>query len=332
MLRRTLYTLLVCLVYSMMALATDSAAYSSRQAVASPSEDRAARPIPDLKEHARVKAGKIQKVRPMYMVQPEFILMDPQPVECSLPAARAKGWEADAEVIFARIKGKIRFSNSNWGWGAWGYSLDQDLNGDWGIPDHGAVGSFSLSYKFRPKWSLRYSIMPMELNGSGGSGQYYGYGYGQGTQVKWQRLYQRAGLVYDPILTYRARVGVFADYVRLDDKLSFGGAVWSGWGSGITFDHQLNMAMAGLEFDRCLKTVRFSETLSLECRAGVAFLDEAVGSDIMTGLKYTIPMGNGRWGSLGGGYRYVNFKKGYNDFKQIDTSVEGGYLKMAFMF
>ncbi len=333
MLRRKLSTLLVCLIYFSLVFATGAAADSIRQAVADPPTDRAASPTPDLKGHTRVKADKIQKVRPIYMVQPEFIPIDPQTVEFCLPAIRAKGWEAEAQVIFARIKGKIRLSNPYWGWGSgWGGSPDQDLNADWGIPDHGAVGSFSLSYKFRPKWSLRYSIMPMELNGSGGSGQYYWYGYGQGTQVKWQRLYQRAGVVYDPIVNYRTRVGVFADYVRLDDKLSFGGTVWSGWGSGATFDHQLNMAMAGLEFERCLKSARFSGNLSLECRAGLAFLDEAVGSDIMTGLKYTIPMGNGRWGSLSGGYRYVNFKKGYNDFKQIDATVEGGYLKMALMF
>ena len=171
MLRRTLYTLLVCLLYSMMVFATDSAAYSIRQAVAEPPADRAATPKPDIKDRAKVKAGKIQKVRPIYMVQPEFVPMGLQPMESYLPVARTKGWEADAEVIFARIKGKIRLSNSNWGWGwgGWGYSPDQDLNGDWGIPEHGAVGSFSLSYKFRPKWSLRYSIMPMELNGSGGS-------------------------------------------------------------------------------------------------------------------------------------------------------------------
>jgi len=49
-----------------------------------------------------------------------------------------------------------------------------------GIPDHGAVGSFSLGYRFRPNWAIRYSIMPMELNGSGGTGQNYWYGYGQG--------------------------------------------------------------------------------------------------------------------------------------------------------
>lgn len=117
MLRRTLYTLLVCLLYSMMVFATDSAAYSIRQAVAEPPADRAATPKPDIKDRAKVKAGKIQKVRPIYMVQPEFVPMGLQPMESYLPVARTKGWEADAEVIFARIKGKIRLSNSNWGWG-----------------------------------------------------------------------------------------------------------------------------------------------------------------------------------------------------------------------
>jgi hypothetical protein len=90
--------------------------------------------------------------------------------------------------------------------------------------------------------------------------------------------------------------------------------------------------MAGIEFERCLKTSRFANTLSMECKAGAAFLDDAVGADLSTGLKYTISMGNGRWGYLGGGYRFVNFKKGYSDFKQIDTTIEGGYLKLGFIF
>jgi len=37
---------------------------------------------------------------------------------------------------------------------------------------------------------------------------------------------------------------------------------------GDAFDHSLNMGMAGLEFERCLKTGRYCNTLSLECKAG----------------------------------------------------------------
>jgi hypothetical protein len=314
--------------------ATSAPAYSIIQAAAGPSEDVAALPAPGQKDPATVKADKIRKVRPVYKVHPQFMAVNPQLGECCLPVAQAKGWEVDAQVIFARIKGKVRLSNTYWGQtsSAWGSGLDQDLNSDWGIPDHSAVGSFSLGYRFRPKWSLRYSLMPWELNGSGGNLQNYGYSYGQGGRVKWQRLYHRIDLVYDPISTYRARVGVFAGYTRIDEKLSFGGTTYYTGNTAPTFDHQLNMGMAGVEFERCLKTTRFRNTLSCECRAGVAFLDEAFGSDIMTGLRSTIPLGSGRWGYLGAGYRYVSFKKGYNDFKQIDTSLEGGYLKMAFIF
>ena len=318
----------------MMTIATSAPAYSIRQAAAAASEDLAALPKPGLNDGATVKTGKIHKVRPIYKVQPEFIPMTPLLGECSLPTPRAKGWEMDAQVIFARVKGKIRLPTNTGGgtWWGWNNVPDQDLNGDWGIPDHAAVGSFSLAYRFRPNWSLRYSIMPMRLNGTDGNLQNFTAGFGQGGQAKWHRLYQSIALVYDPIFTYRSRVGIFAGYVRLDEKLSFAGTNWSTWGTVPTFDHQLNMGMAGMEFERCLRTARLRNTLSLECRASVAFLDEAFGSDIMTGLKYTIPMGNGRWGSLGGGYRYVTFKKGYNDFKGIDTSLEGGYLKVAFIF
>lgn len=333
MLRTKRYMPLVCLLLFVMIFATSAPAYSIRQAAAGPPEDLAAAPAPDQKDRATAKVGKIQKVRPIYKVRPQFFALSEQLGECCLPVPRAKGWELEAQVIFARIKGKVRLSNSNWGstW-AWGGTPDQDLNGDWGIPDHSPVGSFSVGYRFRPKWSLRYSIMPMELNGSGGNLQNSGFGVGQGGQVKWQRLYQRIDLVYDPIFTYRARVGVFAGFTRLDEKLSFGGTNWSSWNTAPTFDHQLNMGMAGIEFERCLKTTRLRNTLSCECRAGVAFLDEAFGSDLMTGLRYTIPLGAGRWGYVGAGYRYVSFKKGYSDFKQIDTSLEGGYLKMAFIF
>ena len=336
MLRTKTYTLLVCLALLAMIFATSAPAYSIRQAAAGASEDLAAVPTPGPKDGATAKADKIHKVRPIYKVRPEFIPMTPLLEGYCFPAPRAKGWEAEAQVIFARVKGKVRMCTANWGGGWWGLGacggVDQDLNSDWGLPDHAAVGSFSLGYRFRPNWLLRYSIMPWELNGSGGNLQNFGVGFGQGGQVKWQRLYQSIALVYDPIVTYRSRVGIFAGYTRLDGKLSFAGTNWSTWGTAPTFDQQLNMGMAGMEFERGLRTTRFRDALSLECRAGVAFLDEAFGSDIMTGLKYTIPMGNGRWGSLGGGYRYVTFKKGYNDFKQIDTSLEGGYLKMALVF
>ena len=105
------------------------------------------------------------------------------------------------------------------------------------------------------------------------------------TKVKWERIYQRLGLVYDPIRTYSTRVGVFGDYVRLNEKLS---VIQVGC-CGDTMDNDLNMGMAGVEFEKCLKTSRLCNTLSLDCRAGVAFGDEGYGSDVSTGLKTAFP-------------------------------------------
>jgi len=259
--------------------------------------------------------------------------MEPQVLGCVLPPPNPRGWEFDAEVMFARTKGKARYTRGQWGWSL--YQSDYvDFNADMGVPDHNAVGTFTARFRLRPNWALRYSIMPMQVNGSGSGGRSFSFGsnftynIGQQTRVKWERIYQRAGLMYDPIRTHRSRVSIFGDYVRLDEKVS---VIQVGC-CGDTFDHDLNMGMAGVEFERCMKTGRFCDTLSMECRAGVAFLDQAFGSDISTGMKYKIPMGNGRWGYLEGGYRYLTFKKGYSDFKQIDTSIEGGYLKMGFVF
>jgi len=54
-------------------------------------------------------------------------------------------------------------------------------------------------------------------------------------------------------------------------------------------DNDLNMGMAGWNLKKCIKTSRLCNTLSLDCRAGVAFGDEGYGSDVSTGLKYSIP-------------------------------------------
>jgi hypothetical protein len=254
--------------------------------------------------------------------------------DCILPVARPGGWEMGAEVFFARVKGKVRYSRGTFV--AFSLADDLDLNADLGIPDHGVMGAFSIAYRFRPNWSIRYNIMPMSVSGAGQSSLtgrtiVFGtetLGAAQSLRSKWERLYQRVGLVYDPISTPGARVGVFADYVRINDKLT---VIQVGC-CGSTMDSDLNMAMAGLEFEKCLKTTRMCNTLSLDCKAGVAFLDDAVGSDISTGLKYSIPLNSGRSGYIRGGYRYVSYNKKYSDVKMFDTAMEGGFLQMGFMF
>lgn len=335
MLIRKPHTLSVCLLFLITVFAADALGYSIKQASAvNCPEDLFAPAIPHYKAISKVKPRPIMKVRPLRGEWMRTSSARLGRVPCCLPKPKTRGWEMSGEVIFARTKGKIRFNRGQY-WGGWygNRSPDLDLNSNLGLPDHNPVASMAVAYRFRPNWSVRYSLMPMELTGSGGELLNQAY-YGQGLGVKWQRLYHRVGLAYDPVRTYRARISIFGDYVRVDEKISGirGACATCPIGAGDTYDHSLNMGMAGLEFERCLKATRWGKYLSCECRAGIAFLDKAFGSDIATGLKCTIPMGKGRWGYVGGGYRFVTFKKGYSDVEQIDTAIEGGYLKMGIIF
>ena len=116
--------------------------------------------------------------------------------------------------------------------------------------------------------------------------------------------------------------------MRIDDKLS---VHQTGCCPDI-MNTDLNMAITGVEFERCLKTTASCSTLSVECSAGVAFGDDAVGADLSTGLKYSIPMNNGRWGFIKGGYRYLTFKKKSSDARSFDIAMDGGFLQMGFLF
>jgi hypothetical protein len=328
-------TLLVCLVFLVAIFATEAAAWQYQQAAYTDRQEDLAAPL-------TLQPKAIQKVKPpkhIVKCRPEAYAgrQAGVPYEFSvpniLPVTQHRGWKFDAEVLFARTKGTVRFLTGYQSAYTYGTSGDVDLNGDMGIPEHAVVPTFTAQYRFRPQWGVRYSITPLAQDGSGTVSSNFVFGTttfnnSQNTRVKRESLYQRIGLVYDPIRTYTSRVSVFGDYVRINDKIS----ATQGFGGSATMDNDLNMAMAGLEFERCLKTTRTNNTLSLECRAGIAFLDEAVGSDLSTGLKYSIPLNNGRWGFVSGGYRYLNYKKKYSDAKSFDTAMEGGYLQMGFIF
>lgn len=367
---RNLFKLLVCLVFLVGIFASAANAYSIVQASAlAPNDDLLKTAAPDSagvnlplsatmqpkevtilppsntqprvmakatgrsKKRRYVSAGhsRIHKVKAYgYYADP----MIPTRKLCFLPEPRVRGWNADAEALFARIKGKVRYTRGLYSYNYYAADYqDIDLNSTLNVPDHWVLGSYSLRYHFRPKWTIRYSIMPMQVNGSGTINDpivFGGHQFGslQNAIVKWERIYQRVGLIYQPIKNNKARVSIFGDYVRLDDKITVGqvGCCSS------TMNNDLNMAMAGLEFERCLKTGRLCNSLSLECRAGVAFLDDSVGADVSSGLKYSIPLGSGRWGYVSGGYRYINYKTSRSDAYQSDTTAEGGYVRVGFLF
>jgi len=231
------------------------------------------------------------------------------------------------------MKGKVRFSGGMF-WGTYGFD-DIDLNSDMGLDDHGVMPSFMAMYKFRPKWSFRYSLMPMTMMGSGQAGKSFVFGNtlytaGQPVNIEWQRLEQRLGLVYDVVHAHSSRFSLFGDYVRITDRIKTM-QMQFGMGGGI-MDNDLNMAMAGGEFEKCLRTAYNKATFSLACVAGAAFLDDVVGAEAETALKYSIPMNCGRWGFVKGGYRYLTYKRKSSDARMFDMAMEGGFLQMGFVF
>ncbi|MGB9616084.1 MAG: hypothetical protein ACP5M0_01085 [Desulfomonilaceae bacterium] len=324
-------SVLVCLLFLAAMSVGESHAWNYREAAfVTHTDQQPQTPQPQQNEIAKVKQKKIVKVKPpQAQVAPQTI--EPPVPACMLPIRRVRGWELEGQAFYARIKGTVRFGNALFT-PAYGTSqLDVDFNSDLGIPEHQWIGAFTAKYFFKPKWAIRYSVMPTMSEAMASPSRTFNFGptvstFGLNTKVKWERLDQRIGLVFDSIRTPSSRVGVFADYVRLTERLR----VYQMGGN--TFDNDLNLAMVGLELERCLKSTRLFNILSLECKAGFAFGDDSIGSDLSTGLRYTIPLNNGRWGFVKGGYRYLTFKKKYNDLKLFDTAMEGGFLEAGFIF
>ncbi len=337
--------LLVCLVVLSTFLASQAMAWNPLQAAANDSREdlyASAHATPQI--ISKVKVKPITKVKPLqgYMphgsqFQSQKLLQSQALEQCVLPVTRHRGWELDAQALFARTKGKATYWPTNYGYfggyGGYGNQNYVDFNSQLGLPEHAVVPTFTAKYRFQPRWSMQYSVMPTSFEATTNQTNYFQFGTlnystGQGVKSKWERLYQRIGLVYDPIMTQTSRVGVFADYVRLNERLS----VYQPGCCGSALDNDLNMAMAGIEIERCIKSPRFKNALSVEGRAGVAFLDDAQGSDLSAGLKYTLAFNNGRSGFVKGGYRYLTYKKKYSDVKMIDTAMDGGFVEMGFVF
>jgi hypothetical protein len=357
MYRRNTVMVLVCLGLLLASFATGQA-YTIKQAVAEPGQNDLLAPhaevdksdsdislaSTDQKPKTKRTRRVIRKVyhRRIMKVKPRsWAAWDPSRGYQTRPAAILPGygssrWEAGAEVMFARAKGKVTHVTDRLGGGfAANERTEVDLNDQLKVPEHPVIGTYWMAYRFNPKWALRYQVTPFEITGNGYANSRFSFGTntntfgsGQEVQVKWERNYHRLGLAYDPIRSQRARVTVVGEFVKLDDKLSL---VQVGCCSD-RFDSDLNMGLFGLEFERALKTGKYCNTLSLECKAAVAFGDEAFGSDLSSGLNYKISLNSGRWGYVKGGYRFVSYKKNYNDYKKWDTALEGGFLQMGLIF
>lgn len=261
----------------------------------------------------------------------------PVAVPCILPRAKSRQWELSVQAIFARTRGTIAWPRRCYT----GYNQDNeiDLNGIFNIPEHATVPQFTGRYQFRPHWGLRYTILGNEFTGGGNQGQYnqqYCFGSSnllisgyQGLNSKWTHTYQRVGLIYDAISSCTTVMSVFAGWLHTDDKLEVGCQYCGNYTQ--TFSVSGDSAIAGLEFQRCIKTARNGGTLSWDHKVGVIFLDNVDGWDIQLGLRYSIPLNCGRAGFASGGYRFISYKKSQPDYLWQHV-IEGGYLEFGLIF
>jgi hypothetical protein len=257
---------------------------------------------------------------------------------CILPKLRQGQWEASVQAFFARSRGTIAyprysiFYNPSTGW-----NNEADLNDALGLPAHKVVMEASIRYQFRPNWGIQYSVLADEFRGGKwvdtqfvfGTGVNQFFFYGQQIQTKWQHGYHRVGLVYDALRTCQASVSVFANWVHAEDKIDVNCQACGLQTS--TFSKGTDAAMAGVEFQRCIKTAPNGGTLSCDSKIGFIFLDDVEGWDVQVGGRYSVPLGCGRWGFMKGGYRYVELKKTQYDFLFKNT-LEGGYVEGGFVF
>ena len=359
MMRRIPYTPLVCLIFL---TATIFAGPAWAAPIVDTAENSLAKSqvIPqsamgDLKPKAIVKvkpptpfptcaypfvSPEITKVRPDYMhryaTEPQFALQ-------VLPAPRVGRWDMSVGVLFARLRGKIAWprypqAGTYYGYGAGG-TYATDFTDGLQLPGHLAVPTWSIKYVFRQNWAFRYSGLAFEANGGGQptdyfnfgpSQQYYGsYGYGTGIQTKYQHAYHRVGLLYDAVKNYRSSVGVFADWVHGEDKISVISSISTGQIS--VFSKGTDAAIAGIEFQRLMKATSNGAIFSCDFKAGGIFLDDVEGWDAQAGAHYAIPLNSGRSGYVKAGYRLVQLKKGQSDFL-LTRTLEGGFMEFGLIF
>jgi len=205
------------------------------------------------------------------------------------------------------------------------------------LPKHPIIATGSLSYHFRPNWAVRYTVIGSEVTGNGQPTDYFWFGnvyiywnpY-QSLNSKWRFAYHRVGLVYDAVKSCTAKISVFADWLHTDDRIDVN-CYYCG-NQSVSFSKSGDSMVAGMEIERCVKTLPNGGTFTCGAKAGGIFLDDTEGVDLEAAAKYSIPMGNfNRWGYVKGGYRLVNLKKGQTDYL-FNRTLQGGFVEMGFIF
>jgi hypothetical protein len=277
------------------------------------------------------------KVKPWGSLAPNFgALSQYSPLnwgpDCCLPTPAKGQFVLGPKAWFPRIQGEARRgfeSPTNPTLQSNVVNFDDHL----GFKKTGNVlWSIEAMYQLRPRWAIRYSFMPLSMEATGtpaGPFTFAGQTFATGTQLhsKWDRFEHRAGVVFNLSRTPSSQTSVFADWMNIQDTLAINSV---GLGAPATMDDTKNVAILGLEFDRCLKNYR-GNTLALNGKGGIAFLNDSIGYEAEAALSYLIPVRTGRFGFVKAGYQYAQLKKD-RPARMFGTTMDGPFVQLGLLF
>ncbi|MFH1114045.1 MAG: hypothetical protein V1792_09010 [Pseudomonadota bacterium] len=242
---------------------------------------------------------------------------------CLLPQRRWRQWEFSAQAFYARVRGKLSWTDSLTGF----VHPDTDFNDGLGLPDHKWLMEYSARYQFRPHWSCFYSIMPIEMDQTYQNPRFPGTVF----HTKWEHVYQRVGIMYQPIVSCNASVSIYSTWLFMDQKYTLKAGSHCPLSGAVIVDRTRQMVMSGIEIQKCIRTLCNGGTLSCDNRVGIGYLDGTFGLDVQAGMRFSVPMNCGRWGYARGGYRLVDFKEDRNDLR-MDHTLEGWFAELGLIF
>lgn len=250
--------------------------------------------------------------------------------DCYLPVPAKGQFVIGPRFHFASIQGDVRRGPATTGM----TPSNVDFADQLGFKKSGnSLWSLDAYYQFRPRWGIKYSFSPINLTAThtpATSFNFSGQTFTGGSQIysKWDHYEHRAGLVFNLSQTANGITNFFAEWLYIQDKLAIGG---TGAGvTSVTWDTSRNLASLGLEFGKCLKNYK-GNTLAINGRGGISFLDDSFGWEAELGLSYLIPIKAGRFGFIKGGYRYANLRTERNS-NLFETTVDGAFLQVGFLF
>jgi hypothetical protein len=250
--------------------------------------------------------------------------------ECYLPVPAKGQFVVGPRINFMRVRGEVRRGLDIAGAPATTVDFDDQL----GLEKSGKpVWSIEAFYQFRPRWGIKYSFMPLVTDATHSpksSFTFMGQNFAALTPInsKWEHYEHRAGLVFNISQTTNSLTSFFAEWLYIQDKLSVTST--TGTATSATWNTHKSAAVAGLQFEKCLKNYH-GNTLALNAKGGLAFMSDTFGYEGEVGLNYMIPIKTGRFGYVKGGYRYEHLKK-ERTVSMFNTTLDGPFIEVGFLF